>query len=369
MPQCTARKYSVDPLLTVQWCLFGVLLPQVQAYRLAVEQRRNFELHIPCNIGAAGANSSSMGQHTNDPSLLQHNSSSNAGCVQGGSGVNHSGALFQLQQVVLPAPQPQAQQVQSTWSGSMPDVSSLAGRWLCHTQQAQLQQQQMQLQQDGSGGSGSSNTAAAAAAAGTGTPSAAGGKSVGFASVFSGHEATRRRSIGGNMRYVRFQFRSIASAASHMMPVVSVPPALLSQDTNSNFYWATVDIPSTASAHGGDEAGSFISGNNLYYTGENSVGPTGVFGGAEYPWPGSFAASDSAAPSTHSSGPHTGPGSDSSSMVQQLGGMKTTFSLMPEDNPFQDITIGSLLGWGSYGRVHRGEWLLHRQRCAHIIAV
>ncbi len=35
-------------------------------------------------------------------------------------------------------------------------------------------------------------------------------------------------------------------------------------------------------------------------------------------------------------------------------GGHTTFSLMPEDNPFQNITIGSLLGWGSYGRVHRG---------------
>jgi hypothetical protein len=320
------------------------VLLQVQAYRLAVEQRRNFEVRIPCNIGAACANSSSMGRHTNDP-LLAQLSSSNAGSVQGGNGVNHSGALFQPQQVVLPAAQPQAQQSQSTWSGSLPDVNSLAGTWVCHTQQGQ----------DGSGGSGCSNTAAA----GTGTPSAAGGKSLGFASVFSGVEATRRRSIGGNMRYVRFQFRSIASAASHIMPVVSIPPALLSQDTNSNLYWATVDIPSAASAHGGDEAGSFVSGNNnLYFTGGNSVGPGGVFGGADHPWPGSFAASDSAAPSTHSSGHHTGhTGSDSSSMMQQQQGssMKTTFSLMPEDNPFQDITIGSLLGWGSYGRVHRGE--------------
>jgi hypothetical protein len=196
---------------------------------------------------------------------------------------------------------------------------------------------------------------AAAAAAGTGTPSAAGGKAVGFASAFSGHEASRRRSIGGNMRYVRFQFRSISSAASHMMPHVSIPPALLSQDTNSNFYWATVDIPSATSTHGGEEASSFVSGSNLYFIGGN-VGPAGVFGGAEGVWTGSMQASDSAAPSTHSSGLQTGPGSDSSSMQQQqLGGMKTTFSLMPEDNPFQDITIGSLLGWGSYGRVHRGE--------------
>jgi hypothetical protein len=308
----------------------------VQAYRLAVEQRRNFELRIPCNVGGGSiaGGTGSIGRHTHDPLLMQH-SSSTAGSVQGGSGVNHSGAMLQ--------PQP----VQSTWSGSLPGVNSLSGTWACHTQQQQ---------QDACGGSGGSNAAAAAAAAaaGTGTPSAAGGKSVGFASTFSGHEASRRRSIGGNMRYVRFQFRSISSAASHMMPSVSIPPALLSQDSNSsNFYWATVDFPSAASTHGGEEASSFISGSNLYFTG----GPGGVFGGADHAWTGSVQASDSAAPSTHSSGPHTGPSSDSSSMQQQqqMGGMKTTFSLMPEDNPFQDITIGSLLGWGSYGRVHRGE--------------
>lgn len=54
-----------------------------------------------------------------------------------------------------------------------------------------------------------------------------------------------------------------------------------------------------------------------------------------------------------SSSQYTLPSSDSSSA--QFLPMRTTFSLLPEDNPFQDITIGSLLGWGSYGRVHRGE--------------
>ncbi|WIA41989.1 hypothetical protein OEZ86_009290 [Tetradesmus obliquus] len=319
------------------WDLFEPPAPaQVQAYRLAVEQRRNFELRIPCNVGG-GAGGSSIGR-TNpqlEPLLIQQ-ASSTAGSVAGGNGLNHSGALLQ--------PQP----VQSTWSGSLPGVNSFSGA--CHSQSIQQQQQQ----QDASGGSGGSSTAAAAGA-GAGTPSAAGGKAIGFVSAFSGHEASRRRSIGGSMRYVRFQFRSISSAASHMTPAVSIPPALLSQDTRSNFYWATVDIPSAASTHGGDEAGSsFISGSNLYFTG----GPGGVFGGTDNAWAGSVHASDSAAPSTHSSGPHTatGPGSDSSSMQQQMGGMKTTFSLMPEDNPFQDITIGSLLGWGSYGRVHRGYW-------------
>jgi hypothetical protein len=53
-----------------------------------------------------------------------------------------------------------------------------------------------------------------------------------------------------------------------------------------------------------------------------------------------------------SSSQYTMPSSDSSSV--QHAPMRTTFSLLPEDNPFQDITIGSLLGWGSYGRVHRG---------------
>jgi hypothetical protein len=53
-----------------------------------------------------------------------------------------------------------------------------------------------------------------------------------------------------------------------------------------------------------------------------------------------------------SSSAYTIPSSDSSSTLHAP--MRTTFSLLPEDNPFQDITIGSLLGWGSYGRVHRG---------------
>lgn len=60
----------------------------------------------------------------------------------------------------------------------------------------------------------------------------------------------------------------------------------------------------------------------------------------------------SAGTSCLSSSQYTLPSSDSSS--GQHGPMRTTFSLLPEDNPFQDITIGSLLGWGSYGRVHRG---------------
>lgn len=57
-----------------------------------------------------------------------------------------------------------------------------------------------------------------------------------------------------------------------------------------------------------------------------------------------------------SSSQYTMPSSDSSSV--QHAPMRTMFSLLPEDNPFQDITIGSLLGWGSYGRVHRGgSWV------------
>lgn len=68
------------------------------------------------------------------------------------------------------------------------------------------------------------------------------------------------------------------------------------------------------------------------------------------PEPGANSAAGSAC---LSSSQYTLPSSDSGSA--QHGPMRTTFSLLPEDNPFQDITIGSLLGWGSYGRVHRGR--------------
>lgn len=38
------------------------------------------------------------------------------------------------------------------------------------------------------------------------------------------------------------------------------------------------------------------------------------------------------------------------------GPASTTFALLPQDTPLHDITLGALLGWGSYGRVHRGWW-------------
>eukprot|EP00882_Tetradesmus_deserticola_P009289 GHRQ01009800.1.p1 GENE.GHRQ01009800.1~~GHRQ01009800.1.p1 ORF type:complete len:518 (+),score=202.99 GHRQ01009800.1:1172-2725(+) len=330
------------------WDLFEPPAPaQVQAYRLAVEQRRNFELRIPCNLG--GSVTANMGRHAHDPWLMQQ-PISRAGSMQADGGVLHSGALFQPPQLVQQQ-LPQQQQVQSTWSGPTLGISNLAGICVCHAQQQQ--------QQDSSA-CGGGIAAVGDGPAGTGTPSAAVGRAVGFASGFPAPpESVRRRSIGGSMRHVRFQFRSINSAASHIMPVVSIPPLLLDENnSNSNFYWATVDVPAAASAHGGEDGSTFVSGTHVYFSGANAVGPAGAFGGSDQPWPGSVAASDMAAPSTHSSGQHTGCGSESSSMVQQPpGSMKTTFCLMPEDNPFQDITIGSLLGWGSYGRVHRGERL------------
>lgn len=84
---------------------------------------------------------------------------------------------------------------------------------------------------------------------------------------------------------------------------------------------------------------------------------------------GASAAGSSQCPS---SSQYTLPSSDSSSTLHVP--MRTTFSLLPEDNPFQDITIGSLLGWGSYGRVHRGgtrllvSWLSAQPDLPHSVA-
>ena len=60
------------------------------------------------------------------------------------------------------------------------------------------------------------------------------------------------------MRYIRFQFRSIASVGSHMAPAVSVPPALVSMD-RTNYYWATVDAP--AASLQGEEAQGYTFGH------------------------------------------------------------------------------------------------------------
>lgn len=61
---CEAQGISLPLLSNVcQWCCCCIL--QVQAYRLAVEQRRNFELRIPCNSGG------NYNQHSHDQLLLQ----------------------------------------------------------------------------------------------------------------------------------------------------------------------------------------------------------------------------------------------------------------------------------------------------------
>jgi hypothetical protein len=68
-------------------------------------------------------------------------------------------------------------------------------------------------------------------------------------------DPARRRSLGGGMRYIRFQFRSVSSVASHMAPAaVSVPPVLMSSaDGPTCYYWATVDLPGPGSLR--DEQG------------------------------------------------------------------------------------------------------------------
>eukprot|EP00878_Enallax_costatus_P013965 GHUV01014604.1.p1 GENE.GHUV01014604.1~~GHUV01014604.1.p1 ORF type:complete len:586 (+),score=141.50 GHUV01014604.1:545-2302(+) len=263
------------------WDLFEPPAPaQVQAYRLAVEQRRNFELRIPCNIGG----SVSVTVHSHDQQVSQ------AGSAASNHSSSHLGFLS-------------SSHAAAPWSSVSP----------------------------------SSNLDSTGA-----TAERSERKAVSFAGGCNGAiEPSRRRSISG-MRYVRFQFRSVSSVASHMAPAISIPPALMNRDTENNYYWATVDVPSAASQHGGEEGSSFLSYGS---------GLGGALDGAG--WPGRGFAGDGSSHS-NSSGRHTGPGSDSSSLMPSA--MKTTFSLLPEDNPFQDITIGSLLGWGSYGRVHRGYW-------------
>jgi serine/threonine protein kinase/PAS domain-containing protein len=58
------------------------------------------------------------------------------------------------------------------------------------------------------------------------------------------------------------------------------------------------------------------------------------------------------------SGSGSGSGGRARAARQPAGGgpASTTFSFLAEDNPLHDITLGALLGWGSYGRVHRGWW-------------
>lgn len=151
-------------------CCTVVALHQVQAYRLAVEQRRNFELRIPCNIG--GSHSI---QHSSDQTESQ------AGSTSTTSNYSSSHAGF-LSNSHATAP----------WGGVLPSSN---------------------LDSIGVNAERSER------------------KTVMFAGGCNGAvEPSRRRSISvGGMRYVRFQFRSVSSVASHMAPAISIPPALMNR--------------------------------------------------------------------------------------------------------------------------------------------
>lgn len=154
----------------------------MQAYKLAIEQHRNFELRVPANISMPTsyyAHAEAM-MHSSSGSMGQLGSSTDGmPAAAGGSG---SGTQ--------PGPDPNSQ---------------LAAVVAATAAAMERSHPSLQPQAD---------------------------------------YQSRRRSIGG-MRYIRFQFRSVSSVGSHMAPAVSVPPALVSMD-RTNYYWGTVDIPASS---------------------------------------------------------------------------------------------------------------------------
>lgn len=148
-----------------------LLYLQVQAYRLAVEQRRNFELRIPFNSGSSYSYHSHEQMMLQTCSLTSNIASTCSNLMASGLPTAHSG----------------------TWSGTFAAGTSTANNV----------------------GSAANNTDK---------------KAVSFAGEAGAPaEPTRRRSIGGGMRYVRFQFRSVSSMASQIGPAISIPPALLNR--------------------------------------------------------------------------------------------------------------------------------------------
>jgi hypothetical protein len=319
------------------WDLFErPVVNQMNAVLLACEQQRNFELRVPVSSAAAAAGfSSSSGyglpsqpsqqlqQHQQQPGLSasgQLEGFGSAGVVAGGAEAaaaaynQHHGAFSGS--CVQP---PRSFSMDS--AGSSSGCSSrLPSSLLQANLQYQLQQQQAAAAPPSSGSHRSGSNQLLPPVACQGRPSM-GRMSVG--------------SAGGVARgSVRFQFRS-ASGANPLCTAaaISIPPMLLhSKPADHNYYWATVDL---VPEDGGGLPGSMVlrNGGPLALSGASSdmMGSgSGDYGGG-------------------SSEPATPP--------------KTTFNLLPEENPFSDITIGILLGWGSYGRVHRGEGPGAGQEC------
>lgn len=223
---------------------------QVQAYKLAIEQHRNFELRVPVNIN------SPTSLYTNAEALLHSSSGSfggNPGSVDGMmmafQNPNNSGG-----------PQQQGSGQGQHQQGPMHGVRGWSSTSGDGGQQSQSQQQPALAGGAGGGAGVSAAVIAATAAAAERSglqphlPAADAQQPAGAAASSAGQQAqiqqqtSRRRSIGGGMRHIRFQFRSVSSVGSHMAPAVSVPPALVSMD-RTNYYWATVDAPH-ASTHG-----------------------------------------------------------------------------------------------------------------------
>eukprot|EP00879_Flechtneria_rotunda_P005240 GHRR01005525.1.p1 GENE.GHRR01005525.1~~GHRR01005525.1.p1 ORF type:complete len:858 (+),score=281.24 GHRR01005525.1:849-3422(+) len=258
---------------------------QVQAFKLAVEQRRNFELRVPLFSG-----------HPPTPQLI---------CVPDGEPIPSAPATSNASSVGA-----LNQGSNATANSSMQRQHLLNGQRNGSKALAPLQ-----------------------------------------STSFIGQEnATRRRSIGG-FRYVRFQFRSVSSCAMTMSPSVSIPPALMNRDKATNFYWGTVDVAAPGSLQGDNDHSGYHSSSINAQLGSLD----GVHAARQRVISDNNSNHSGSHHGPSSSSDHTGYGSEASSL-QQHPAMRTTFSLLPEDNPFQDITIGSLLGWGSYGRVHRGYW-------------
>jgi hypothetical protein len=262
----------------------------VQAYQLAVEQRRNFEIRVPC-------------------------------CVGGSSNLGFSHSINQELQSTPTSRESNSSQLPQAWQSNFPGCTGWGGF----------------------GGDGSNS--------GSLLPP------VGSSSHNS--QEARRRNIAANMRYVRFQFRSVVSVACRMAPAISIPPALAADDTEHNYYWSTADIPLSCGSFNVTEESQVPGMHHSPLADPAAAAAAGGGSGAggSGAGPGWGPAGTDNVLSTSSLGRSSAGQGGLSSETGSAGltPMRTTFSLLPEDNPFQDITISSLLGWGSYGRVHRGE--------------
>ncbi|KAI8471136.1 MAG: kinase-like domain-containing protein [Monoraphidium minutum] len=200
-------------------------------------------------------------------------------------------------------------------------------------------------------------TAAAAAAAAVARPppslaSAAGGDAGPRSGALLGGGGA---AAPGPPRWVCLQFRSAGSpTALGMGPTISIPPTLMTAPDKQNYYWVTVDesqTPGAGGAGGGDDGPGWSTGSPSSHAGGNGGGAGSSWAGGD--GGGGYASSVGGGAG---GGPPAFGGPSDTGSEPATPQRVTTFNLLPEENAFADITIGSLLGWGSYGRVHRGFW-------------